>query len=185
MTGGGTVLKRLIGRCLEKRPDDRYNDMREIASELRAARNRLTRGMRWRVKELLDHRPLATVSILLLVAVSLAYRGMACARSRLLPGVCAHPGEYPRPPAESLDNADVTEPQPQRLDGAGRGADSSAPSPNGGGNEPVSAARGPSSTTVTGPSKEHPVQPERPAGSSSAVHPDRASASTAILQVTP
>ena len=162
VTGGGTVLKRLIGRCLEKRPDDRYNDMREIASELRAARNRLTGGMRWRVKELLDQRPLATVSILFLVAVSLAYSAWRVLdRDFSLESARTGSVNTPAPPAESLDNADVTEPQPQRLDGGNTRGGPSAPSPNGGGNEPVSAARGPSSTTVTGPSKEHPVQPEK------------------------
>ena len=182
VTGGGTVLKRLIGRCLEKRPTTATTTCGRSPPSTRAARNRLTRGMRWRVKELLDHRPLGdSLDSAPRRCVAGAILGMACARSRLLPGVCAHQiGEYPSATAESLDNADVTEPQPQRLDGAEYAGRTQRAVAERRRQRARLGSAGPSSTTVTGPSKEHPVQPERPAGSSSAVHPDRASASTAI-----
>ena len=42
--GGSSALKRVIWRCLEKRAADRYQDMRDVAGDLREARRRLAPG---------------------------------------------------------------------------------------------------------------------------------------------
>lgn len=151
VTRGGTILKRVIWRCLEKKTDDRYNDMREIASELRAARKRLTGGMGWRVKERFAERPVASVSILLLVAASLAYPvWRAFDREVSLESAGAAPSVNPPAPPAGGPGADVIEPEQPRSDGG------NAP------DEPVARSRnsgGKGSVPATGGLKE-PVQPK-------------------------